>query len=92
MSEWGVIGVIVTLVGLLAAIIKPLVSLTRAITELSAAVGHLQKESCRLESRAHESHRKLWEHNDEQDAKIESNARVLLEHDGRIKMLEGDMK
>ena len=44
MSEWAVFGVILTVVGFLATVIAPVVSLTRAITHLSVVVDNLGKD------------------------------------------------
>ena len=57
MTEWGVVTVIIALVGFVAAVSKPLISLTRAITELTSVVKNLQEEQARL----HEEYRQLDE-------------------------------
>ena len=82
MTEWGVVGVIVTLVGLIAALIKPFTSLTKSITELTVVVGELKSDMDEYRASNHESHRRLWEHNDGQDKK-------LTNFEGRISKLEG---
>ena len=82
MTEWGVVGVIVTLVGLIAALIKPIIGLTRSITELTVVVRDLKSDMDEHREHSHESHRRLWEHNSIQD-------KELSDHDHRISRLEG---
>ncbi len=77
MSEWGVLGVIVTVVGLLATVITPIINLTRSITRLTVVAENLGKD---MEAQR-KSNTKLWAHNDEQDAKI-------CDHETRIQLLE----
>ena len=85
MTEWEVFGVIVALVGFIAAVAKPLINLAQSITKLTTVVDRLdkaiaeQKESCVV------SHTKLWSHNTEQDEQINA-------HETRICVLEQMMK
>lgn len=81
MTEWGVVGVIIALVGLGAAIIKPIVSLTRAITTLTCTVDNLRRDVEGISVKNTASHARLWEHNEEQD-------KTLQNHEGRITRLE----
>ena len=78
MNEWGVVGVIIALVGFLATIIKPLTNLTRSITELTVVVKRLQRDLQEQESSAHESHKRLWEHNNKQDDRLEDHEHRLI--------------
>lgn len=82
MTEWGVVGVIIALVGLLAAIIKPVVRLTNSITELTVVVRAVQADMAAQKNSSHETHRRIWEHEGEQD-------RTLADHETRIGRLEG---
>lgn len=83
MNEWGVVGVLIALVGLIAAIVKPMISLTKSITELSVVVRGLRTDMDSQQSRAHETHKALWEKESEQDTRLEN-------HETRIKHLEGE--
>ena len=82
MNEWGVVGVIVTLVGLIATLIKPIISLTRSITELTVVVRDLKSDMDEHRVHSHDSHKRMWEHNDRQD-------KQLSDHEHRISTLEG---
>ena len=74
MTEWGVVTVIVVLVGLLAAIIKPIVSLTKSITALDSSVGTL-KESIDKNAKSNETdHTELWNKETEQDKQLGNHA------------------
>lgn len=92
MNEWAVVGVVITLATFFIAISKPLLSLTKAITHLTDAVGTLQKSSEEQKEKARKSHKELWEHNDKQDMQIEANKYKLAEHETKLKYLEGGKK
>ena len=77
MTEWGVVGVIIALLGLLATVVNPIITLTRSITKLTVVVERLSQD---METQRM-SNGKLWRHNDEQDAKIN-------DHETRIQLLE----
>lgn len=79
--EWTVVTVIVALVGLGGAIVKPIASLTGSITRLTVVVERIEGELEEQSRHSHESHRRLWEHNDGQD-------RQLQDHERRIGALE----
>ena len=89
MTEWAVVGVIITLATFFIAISKPLLSLTKAITHLTDAVGTLQKSSEEQKEKARISHKELWDHNNKQDNQIEENKVKLAEHATKIKYIEG---
>lgn len=81
MTEWSVVGVIIALVGLGAAIIKPILSLNTTITELTISAKQLRDNIAELANENTKSHRRLFEKNDEQDL-------TLSDHECRIKRLE----
>ena len=86
--EWNVVGVLVTLAGLAAAVGGPVLKLNGSITRLTTllqAIEHRldELEQGAKEQRTHaaESHRRIWAHNDEQDDRLE-------DHEKRITLLE----
>ena len=81
MTEWGVVGVIIALVGLGASVIKPVVSLTKAITQLTVVVEGLKADMDNQRQYSRESHKELWDHNTAQDKELE-------DHERRIGVLE----
>ena len=88
MTEWGVFGVIVALASFIAAVVTPMLKLNSSITKLNVTINYMTQqltnqnaEIDRIRERSRESHRKLWEKNDEQDS-------VLDFHDKRISKLE----
>lgn len=82
MTEWGVVTVLIALVGLTAALTKPIVSLTQSITKLTVVVDKIVADQTEQVAHAKESHARLWDHNEEQDNKIS-------DHEIRITKLEG---
>ena len=88
MTEWEVVGVLVVLAGFLVTIASPLIKLKTSITKLTESNKHLDDNIVRLvedlanqKKSAHESHLRIWEHNEEQDGKI-------ADHEKRIYVLE----
>ena len=82
MSEWGVVGVIIALVGLGAAIIKPILSLNTSIVKLTAAVENLQEDLRESTTKNSKAHERLWDHNEKQDKTLDDHEKriVCLEH------------
>ncbi|PKM72474.1 MAG: hypothetical protein CVU91_08765 [Firmicutes bacterium HGW-Firmicutes-16] len=81
MNEWTVVTVIVTLVGLGAAVIRPLIGLNGTITRLTAAVNVLEKNISGLAAKNSESHAKLWE-------RVEEHEDILNSHETRLTVIE----
>ncbi len=82
--EWTTVTVIISLVGLGAAVIKPIVSLTQSITKLTVVVERLERELDDQSEHSRESHRRLWDHNEEQDNRLDDHERRIhdIEHKG----------
>ena len=83
MSEWGVVGVIVVLIGLIASIIKPILSLNTSIVKLTTRMDQFNGNLSDINERNIKSHEHIWAHNDEQDA-------IIQDHESRIRILESD--
>lgn len=79
--EWTVITVLVALVGLLATVGAPVIKLNSNLTKLTVLLDTLKNDMQEQKKSTKESHRRLWEHNDEQDGRIEN-------HEKRITLLE----
>lgn len=84
LSEWEVVGVIVVLVGLFFTVSSPIMKLISSITKLTATVETLQENVDSVTKRNTESHRRLWEHNKEQDAEIQEHGRRIEKLEGRV--------
>ena len=80
--EWEVFGVIAAIVGFLAVILPPLIRLNGSITRLTVTMERLAKDMDTQRERSRESHKRLWEHNEEQDERLNN-------HETRITKLEG---
>ena len=84
--EWNVVGVLVTLAGLAAAVGGPVLKLNGSITRLTTLLQAIEHrlDEVELASQARhsqESHRRIWAHSDEQDERLE-------DHEKRITLLE----
>lgn len=77
-----VVGALAILVPLIVAIVKPIARLTEAIVKLTVTFSNMNDRVERNEKKAHESHKALWDHNEEQDEKISDHEKRIfhLEH------------
>ena len=81
MTEWEVVGVIAALVAFAISIGTPIIRLNTSITRLIDRLNNLDESMDELTVRNHKSHERIWQHNDEQDDK-------LNDHETRITILE----
>lgn len=86
--EWDVFTVLVAVAGLFLSVGTPIIKLNSTITKLNVLLGQMQKrvenidgEIEDIRQKSKESHRRIWEHNTEQDDKLNN-------HETRIAMLE----
>ncbi len=82
MDEWVIFKDIVVIVGLVITVTTPLLKLNTSITELKTLLESVMKKVETLDNNNTESHRRLWEHNTEQD-------KVLQNHEQRLHDLDG---
>ena len=81
MQQWDVVGVIGTLVALFAAIVAPMIKLTQAISRLTTAMEHLEKNTDCLAASNQIAHDRIWENAREQTHQIN-------DHEARIRVME----
>ena len=81
---WEIFLGIVALVGFIISIATPLMKLSKTMTELNINMQNLNKAMNVLTANNTESHRRIWQHNEEQDEKIEN-------HEKRITKIETKM-
>lgn len=91
MNEWGVVGVIIALIGFVSAVVTPIIKLNTTIIKLTATVDQLavtvNKVSSDLDtltSRNADSHERLFK-------QLEEHKDTLNEHDKRITILEKEI-
>ena len=70
MTEWGVVGVLVVLVGLVAALVKPLIKWNTSLTENTMATMALTETIKANETRNEKEHSEIWDELDEHDKRI----------------------
>ena len=81
MQQWDVIGVIGTLVALFAAIVAPMIKLTQAISRLTTAMEHLEKNTDCLAASNQIAHDRIWEN-------AREHAHQINDHEARIRVME----
>lgn len=88
MTEWGVIGVIITLVGLFATVGKPVITLNSNLVRLNTKLDQMDKTISDNATRNTNAHERIWEHNKIQDNKLDKHDQTLIEHEVRLTKLE----
>ena len=78
---WEIVAGRFVLIGGIVSIVTPIVKLTKSITELTVKVDDFARQIEQQSVRSKEAHKRLWEHNEEQDDKLQ-------EHEIRISNLE----
>lgn len=81
MIEWGVVLVLAALVSLGVAIVKPMLSFKHCHHKVDRGSGPVTGGYVRADYRNTEAHRRIWDHNEEQD-------KQLGDHEQRIVHLE----
>ena len=81
---WEIFLGIVALVGFCVTIATPLMKLSKTMTELNINMQNLNQAMNTLTANNTESHRRIWDHNEEQDEKLEN-------HEKRITKIETKM-
>ena len=78
---WEIVLGVISLVTVCIAIIRPIVELTKAITNLDASCSELSRRFTVFDEDNAKGHKRIWEHNEEQD-------KQLQDHELRIHDLE----
>lgn len=83
MNEWLIFKDIVVIVGLIITVTTPLLKLNTSITELKTLLESVVEKVETIDSNNTNSHRRLWEHNTEQDQVLQNHERRLHDLDGK---------
>lgn len=83
MTEWAVLGVIITVLGLIATVMAPVVYVTRTLAKTTTILDRLQGDQEEDRKANLKAHEKLWARSDEQ-------GKALQDHEVRLQLLEND--
>lgn len=81
MTEWGVVGVLVVLVGLVAAVYKPLLNWNSNLTRNTEALNNLTKTIDKNETRNEKEHVAIWD-------EVEKHGETINDHETRLQLIE----
>lgn len=81
MTEWGVVGVLVTVVGLFLTVGKPMLSLNTSIVKLQEEMKSVSRGISDLNEKNSGDHKRIWE-------KVDKHGGQLEDHEKRIQHLE----
>lgn len=83
MTNWDIVKDIVVLVGLIITVTTPLLKLNTSITQLKALLDSVVKQVQDNDRSNSASHKRLWEHNEEQDETLQRHEQRLHDLDGK---------
>lgn len=80
---WDNVERIVLLAGFIITIVKTIIPLTNALTRLTERIDSLAEQVDTLDEKKTEAHKRLWSHNENQDAMLQNHEQRLHELDGK---------
>lgn len=83
MTDWDIVKDIVVLAGLIMTVTTPLLKLNTSITQLKALLDSVAKNVQENDKSNSTSHKRLWEHNTEQDEILQNHEMRLHDLDGK---------
>lgn len=83
MDEWVIFKDFVVIVGLIITVTTPLLKLNTSITKLKTLLESVVNKVETLDSNNTESHRRLWDKNEEQDKTLQNHEQRLHDLDGK---------
>lgn len=83
MTDWDIVKDIVVLAGLIMTVTTPLLKLNTSITQLKALLDSVAKQVQENDKSNSASHKRLWEHNEEQDETLQRHEHRLHDLDGK---------
>lgn len=83
MTDWDIVTDIVVLAGLIITVTTPLLKLNTSITQLKALLDSVAKQVQENDKSNSASHKRLWEHNEEQDETLQRHEQRLHDLDGK---------
>lgn len=83
MTDWDIVKDIVVLAGLIMTVTTPLLKLNTSITQLKALLDSVAKQVQENDKSNSASHKRLWEHNEEQDETMQRHEQRLHDLDGK---------
>ena len=81
MTEWGVVGVIIALVGFGVTVLKPILTLNTSIVKLTERMEHVSHELNQLTDQNTENHKRIWQ-------RIDEHGEMLNDHEQRLDHFE----
>lgn len=83
MDEWVIFKDIVVIVGLIITVTTPLLKLNTSITQLKALLDSVANQVQENDKSNSANHKRLWEHNTEQDEILQNHEMRLHDLDGK---------
>jgi len=81
MTEWGVVSVLIAIIGLFITVGKPLLALNKSIVQLEEGMKSVNKGLDNLNDKNTQDHRRIWD-------RVDKHGETLEDHEKRIQHLE----
>lgn len=88
MTEWGVVGVIVVLAGLIGIFVKVTISYSEAVGELKTSIAILNTSMIKLTKEVEELSDKSSKRRDDIFCRLSNDEKIIADHETRITILE----
>lgn len=80
---WDIVAGMVLLAGFIITIVKTIIPLTNALTRLTEQIDSLAEQVDTLDEKKTEAHKRLWDHNQDQDEMLKNHEQRLHDLDGK---------
>ena len=80
---WDIVAGIVLLAGFIITIVKTIIPLTNALTRLTERIDSLAEQVDTLDEKKTEAQKRMWSHNENQDAMLQNHEQRLHDLDGK---------
>lgn len=85
MTEWGVVGVIVSLIGFAAAIVTPIIKLNTNITRLTVTLENISCDQTELQKNNTQAHERIWKKIDDDNIRISDHEKRIIKIEAKDK-------
>ena len=88
MTQWEVVGVIIALIGLISAIVTPVLKLNSSVVKLDTTMKLLTEQMDNFRKDNREAHHDIYSRLDRKGKILERHETMLVSHEKRISELE----
>lgn len=80
---WDIAAGIIILAGFIITVVKTIIPLTNAVTSLTEKIVSVVEKVDKIDQKKKEEHKRIWNHNNEQDEMLKNHEQRLHDLDGK---------